>query len=340
MSKISVVMPAYNSSGYIRKSINSILSQKYYNLELIIINDGSKDDTEEIILEMKAKDKRIKYIKIENSGSAVARNVGLQHISGEFIAFIDSDDFINKDMFFEMMLKTEKYNCDIVGCSFKKIYPTHKVSEETFMPGGLYDKNKLEDLFYPTIIADKSLSKTKLPKTLVTKIYKRTLIDDNNIRFIPGLRMGQDIEFSRKCLLHAESFYYMPERKFYNYVHNSTSRTQTYLENAWVILNEHLEQLLNLSKNFTQYKLNDQIPYAIVANAMTAIANVGMKPQGKNRTDKIDEIKNIVLDKKVQYAIKTITYKELPVNRKILAILIQYKQIFLIYIATFFYKRK
>lgn len=140
MDKISVIMPAYNSEKKIAMSINSVLTQSHKNLELLIINDGSIDKTEEVILKCKNKDARISYYSIENSGSAVARNVGLKNATGKYVAFIDSDDCIEKNFLELLYSHAIKYNCDIVSCSFEHIFKDKTISERTYLEAGYYDK--------------------------------------------------------------------------------------------------------------------------------------------------------------------------------------------------------
>lgn len=340
MEKISIIMPAYNTELHIEKSIASVLNQTHQNIELIIINDGSVDNTEKIVLKMQKKDDRIKYFKIQNSGSAVARNVGLKNVEGEYIFFLDSDDYIENYLLETLLSKMLLYNCDIVGCSHVKIYSNKSIPEKTFLKEGFYDKKKMKTHIYPSLIADPSLTKGLVPKTMVTKLYKKDLIARNKIEFVPKMRMGQDTVFTKKCMFYAESFYYLPDIKGYNYVHNKTSRTQTYLNNAWEILKESNKQSMQLNQIFPEYKLETQIPYELVSNAMTSIVNVSLHENSVSKAEKINEIKNIVFDKDLQLALDKISFNELNLVRKIFATFMKRKKIYLLYLAIFLYKRK
>lgn len=96
---ISVIMPAYNVANYIEKSINSVLQQSYTDFELVIVNDGSTDNTREIILDCQAKDNRIRLVEQTNQGVSVARNTGIENAQGEYISFLDGDDLWHQDFF-------------------------------------------------------------------------------------------------------------------------------------------------------------------------------------------------------------------------------------------------
>ena len=113
MNKISVIVPIYNTSLYLEECINSIVNQTYTNIEIILINDGSTDRSLEICHKLSKCDKRIKVLDKEHTGIADSRNVGLNNASGEFISFIDSDDYISNDMYENMIRYMEKYDLDI-----------------------------------------------------------------------------------------------------------------------------------------------------------------------------------------------------------------------------------
>lgn len=112
--KISVIVPIYNAEQYLRECLESIMNQKYNNLEIILINDGSRDRSEEICCEYIKKDNRFQLYSINNSGSGAARNKGLEYATGEYIGFIDADDWIEEDFFSSLMYIQNKYNADVV----------------------------------------------------------------------------------------------------------------------------------------------------------------------------------------------------------------------------------
>lgn len=330
MEKISVIMPAYNSEKFIKKSINSILNQTYSNIELLIINDGSKDSTKEKIFESLKNDDRIKYFEIQNSGSAVARNIGLDNATGDYIVFIDSDDFIDRNMFKIMIDKSLKFDADIVSCNLKWHYSNNAIKGEGLLKEGLFKKNDMIKNIYPELFSAKTLEDT-IPKTLVTKLYKRNLINKNMIRFNPELKMSQDIIFSINCLIYANSIYNLPEAYFYHYVRNESSRTNTYLKDAWKIMKINANELEKISSKFPEYPLKKQLPYVTVKNSMTAIANVGRNVNGKSK-EKYVELEEIITDQTLQQAINIIDFHQLRKTRKFLAILIKKQRIKLLYV--------
>ena len=120
--KISVIVPIYNVEQYLRKCIDSIINQTYKNLEIILVDDGSWDNSPRICDEYAKRDNRIKVIHKKNGGLADARNTGLKMITGNYISFIDSDDYIEKTMYEKMIKVILKYNADIIECNLNYKY--------------------------------------------------------------------------------------------------------------------------------------------------------------------------------------------------------------------------
>ena len=116
--KISVIVPAYNAEKTIERCLKSILKQTYHNLEVIVVNDGSKDSTELILSRIEKNDVRVHLITIENGGVSHARNVGIDNASGEYITFVDSDDYIDEEMYTSLMELIQKYDVKIAHCSY------------------------------------------------------------------------------------------------------------------------------------------------------------------------------------------------------------------------------
>lgn len=116
MKKLSIIVPIYNSDKYLERCINSIINQTYKNLEIILINDGSTDNSDMICNQYANKDSRIKYINIENGGVSAARNIGLKKAIGDYITFVDSDDWIELSMYEDMIAHIENNKADFCAC--------------------------------------------------------------------------------------------------------------------------------------------------------------------------------------------------------------------------------
>ncbi len=201
--KISVIVPIYNTAKYLDKCISSIVKQSYENLEIILINDGSQDNSEKICIEWSQKDFRIKYIKVKNSGAAKAKNIGLDNATGDVVSFIDSDDWIDKEMFCECIDIMNKYDADIVETPLYRT--TQEAVELPVIKKQVFEFGTEEALL--EIMRDK-----KLHQTPCNKLYNRNTISD--IRFVEGKYIDDEYwtyrVFARaqKIILFTKYFYF------------------------------------------------------------------------------------------------------------------------------------
>ena len=204
MPKVSVIVPIYNVEKYLEKCINSLLSQTLEDIQIILVNDGSKDNSGNIAREYEKNNKnRIIYVEKENGGLSDARNYGLKYATGDFIAFLDSDDYIEKNAYEEMYNKAIEENADYVECDFIWEFP-NKIRVDKQYPY----KNKKEMLSFVRVVA-------------WNKLIKRQLIIDNNLEFPKGLRY-EDVEFTYKLIPFVNRFAYV-DKPFIHYVQREDS---------------------------------------------------------------------------------------------------------------------
>ena len=200
MSLIGVIIPVYNVEKYLNQCVDSVLNQKFKDIEVILIDDGSKDNSGEICDYYKEKDSRIKVIHKENGGLSDARNVGIKVCSSEYILFLDSDDYW-MDNCLEEIANFTKNNIDIVFLTAAKYFEqTGKVEEkfETLDREKVRNKSKEEVFSYLS-------SSEKFPVSACTKLIRRELITKNNLYFEKGL-LSEDIDWSTRLLLKANKF--------------------------------------------------------------------------------------------------------------------------------------
>ena len=204
MPKVSVIVPIYNVEKYLEKCINSLLSQTLEDIQIILVNDGSKDNSGNIAKEYEKNNKdRVIYVEKENGGLSDARNYGLKYANGDFIAFLDSDDYIEKNAYEEMYNKAIEENADYVECDFIWEFP-NKIRVDKQYPY----KNKKEMLSFVRVVA-------------WNKLIKRQLITDNNLEFPKGLRY-EDVEFTYKLIPFINKFAYV-DKPFIHYVQREGS---------------------------------------------------------------------------------------------------------------------
>lgn len=190
MSKISVIVPVYNVEQYLPQCLDSIINQTYKNLEIICVDDGSPDNSGKILDEYAKKDKRIKVIHQENQGVSVARNTGLDNATGEYIGFVDPDDWIEANYYETLIHSAKENNADVVQCGYK-----------TYC-----DKIDKVVVWKKTIATNfKNIIKNLKRGYVWNKLWKAELIQKNNLRFYPGIYM-EDLLLSIKSANHMSLF--------------------------------------------------------------------------------------------------------------------------------------
>lgn len=209
MSDISIIVPAYNAEKYIGKCLDSLINQTKKELEFIIVNDGSKDNTESIVKEYK--DDRIKYFKNKNQGIGKTRNFGIEKATSKYIMFLDSDDYLEKNACEDLYTKAEKDKLDIVICDFYKEYDDGRI-EEIKTPS--FENSSLKD--NPDIITEYLCP--------WAKIYKRDLIIKNNIRFVEDLKY-EDAPFVIEALDKAKKIGKVDKCLNYYLIHGNSETT-------------------------------------------------------------------------------------------------------------------
>ena len=192
-SKISVIIPVYKVEQYLDKCVQSIVDQTYSNLEIVLVDDGSPDNCPAMCDAWAKRDKRIHVIHKENGGGAQARNVGLDRCTGDYIGFVDSDDFILPDMYSELMRAMTEYSCDIVECGYS-VTSDGSVQPET-------EKGE-EPIVLNTVEALKlHIRDIKCRQIVWNKLYKRQVIGQE--RFIEGKQIDDEF-FTYKILGNAQ----------------------------------------------------------------------------------------------------------------------------------------
>lgn len=253
MTGLSVVVPVYNVERYLAECVESILAQTYRDLELILVDDGSTDGSLALCRSLADSDPRVAVLPLENGGVSRARNAGLDAATGDYVAFVDSDDWLDLDMFRQMMAQTDGGKIDMVGCDLVNERQTGTSDmEESLLDGGYYDRARIEREISPILLTSPRLER-EWPYRAVTKIFRRCLLTDHSVRYPEGLRAAQDFVFSVAATLVANNFYYMRGLHAYHYREHQESRTHRPLAGPWRNYRqfaEHVEQLTGPDPRF------------------------------------------------------------------------------------------
>lgn len=210
--KLSIIVPVYNTEPYLCECLDSIINQTIENTEIICVNDGSTDNSLEILERYAKMDSRIKIFTIENSGSSIARNYGMSHAKGEYVGFVDSDDYIDLEMFEKLYAKSKAKNLDICMCKISTFEDGTDIVNDNVWYFALNDFNNLkEDVFTHK---DTKEFICGIAVTPFNKIYKRSFIEKNNIEF-PKNIIFEDEVFFYDCYLRAKRVSIVKENLYY-----------------------------------------------------------------------------------------------------------------------------
>ena len=227
---ISIIVPVYKSEKYIKKCIESIINQTYKDIEIILVDDGSPDNCPKICDNYAEIDNRIHVIHKQNGGLINARKSGLEIAHGEYIGFVDGDDWIEPEMYqlFADMIK--KYSPDMVLSDFYYDDDGKLTNSKQLFDKEYYDKIALEKFIYPKMLFSGTYYNFGINPCCWSKVYKRELIK-KNLPLVDGrIKMGEDAAFTYPCLIDAQSVATI-KKPCYHYILNPESMTKSYDEN-------------------------------------------------------------------------------------------------------------
>lgn len=224
MIKISIIVPVYNVEKYLSRCLDNLINQTLKDIEIICVNDGSKDSSAEILETYAQKDKRIVILNQENAGLSVARNNGMDIAKGEYIGFVDSDDWVDLDFFEKLYNTAIKYDCEIAVADFIREHPTKKIKR----------LNLTEEKVYKTTEEKYLVCKTYREGCVWNKIYKTEFLKSINLKFVAGMYY-EDRDFTARSLHFSKKLVTVPNT-YYRYFVNPKSIVKKGLNK---IQNEH-----------------------------------------------------------------------------------------------------
>lgn len=334
--QISIVVPVYKvEENFLRNCIEKILEQTYSDIELILVDDGSPDKCGEICDEYAVSDKRIKVIHQINSGVSSARNTGIKNACGNWILFVDADDWLEKEACEVLALAVQKYkDCDIIQFRAYQNYAANEKKLDTSIKSDyVYSSESIDDLLF---VYRNGMQTPKFRKQSIAvatsyfvwdKMYKRSFLRENEIEFPPGIKISEDKLFYLNCLLKFKTMVLINDF-LYHYRANELSATHKYAEdlddnrirllkvlcNVAALMDHKIEDMQEKHSDIIERDLMD---FAVVA-ASGVIVNKyyhrasPLKPMEKwKESDKY--LKNTFIDK----AIHSIKFRDLTSKNKL-----------------------
>ncbi len=219
---LSIIVPVYNVEPYLVKCLDSLLAQRISDYEVILVDDGSTDNSGAICDKYAAQNAVFQCIHKPNGGLPSARKAGFQISRGQYVTFVDSDDWISPDMYAAMCGVIPDTRADIVICDYTAVMPDREVVCRTPFAPGFYDKARLEQEIYPYMIYSGTFFKYGIAPSLCNKLFRRDLLQSHLMHVPDNIVVGEDALASYSCMLEADSMYIL-DKSFYYYRSNPSS---------------------------------------------------------------------------------------------------------------------
>lgn len=270
--KVSVIIPIYNGEKYFADCIQSILDQSFTNIEIIVINDGSTDGSLSLIKRYAQNDSRIVVINQKNKGVSAARNAGLSKARGDYIMFVDADDYIARKDALELLIDFAKENGNPDVVCFRRVGDTRGRKA----PSGY---SKLNDSIIGRMIVDETIN------TLWDKLYKKSIIKENSIKFPVGIRMAEDLLFNVQYFCEAKTIGFFDEELYYYREDNQESATKKYMPNKYddlMYVNRKMSEIIdNRSK-----AIGNALSYIRIKNVLSCVRDLHNEACALSEADK------------------------------------------------------
>ena len=236
MPRVSVIVPVYNASRTLRRCVDSILKQDYRDFEVILVDDGSRDDSVRIAVDYEISDPRVRSVTKENGGVSSARNMGLEAARGEWVAFADSDDWLPMDAIKLLLRETETQKTDMVIGDFYRVFEGKISRKGGIDRGGIINRDKYAEAMM------------KAPADLYfgvlwNKLYRRELIEDYHVRLDESVNYGEDVIFNLEYLLHVKDIAVLKAPVYY------------YIRTPGSLVEQHvsLNGIVTMKRNVVRY---------------------------------------------------------------------------------------
>lgn len=233
MSKVSVIVPVYNAQEYLKRCVDSILQQTYKDIEVILVDDGSTDQSAEICKEYEIQNTHVRYIYQENAGPDYARKNGVQESTGDYLTFVDADDYVDSDMIHRLYQELTERECDMVCSQVKRvddngrIWDITQVSEEGALCETIQDS--MRQFFVTRYISG----------SYYAKLYRRELLQDYD--FVKDSLIGEDITAVLQALQKAKKVFIMPDAFYYYYWNGNSISHSGYTDRHYVSLLNYIK---------------------------------------------------------------------------------------------------
>lgn len=315
MPIVSIIVPVYNVAPYLQQCMDSIVNQTYRNIEIICIDDGSTDESGEILEQYARSDNRINVLHTDNLGVSSARNTGLSFASGQYLLFVDGDDWIDLATCQKAVSNIFAEAADVVMWPYIREFPDHSAPKAIFQNPKVFNEIECHKLQRRMIgLFDEELAHPESADALSTvwgKLYRREIVEQNHLRFENLLRIGtyEDGLFNLFYFAYAKSAVYISD--YLSHYRKNTGMTSKYrpqLTSQWKTLFSDMQTYIEANGNDSDFKktLDNRISLSVIGLGLNALA--------LPKREALSEIRNVLSDPEYCAAIKMLPMRYFPLH--------------------------
>ena len=326
MPKVSVIVPVYNAENYLNQCVDSILGQTYQKLEVILVDDGSPDNCPAMCDAYAEKDSRVRVIHKKNGGVSSARNAGIRAATGEYISFIDSDDWLSPNTYERFISASQNGKIDFLMCDFIRHYGDGTCLPLSQSPrSGNYSRKEIKAELFPMLIMDRF----EFPPTISNCVcfIRTALLRKHNVYYMEDVRISEDAPFGSQALYFADSFSYLKGEFLYHYRQLDKSRSKTYRPWWWdhyLKINEETEHFFGACQ---EYDFSQQIKRNMFYFARAQINYIMYDSPDLSFSEKASRIRSVMNHPRVSRMMKDMDTGGFPLSLKAVYWSIRYRTV-------------
>lgn len=329
---VSIIIPVYNVEKYIERCICSVINQTYKDLQIIIINDGSTDNSDEVCMRYSMQDNRIKYIKKTNEGLGLTRNYGLNIATGKYVSFVDSDDYLDNNFVKNCIDYMKKYDSDTIITGYSKVSDGGKIFETEVFDEIEYCGEQVRNILLPRMLGSSVREKDSIRPMVWANLYSMKIINEHQLRFCNERElMSEDVYFDIEYYCYADSVRIIPCVGYY-YRYNRNSITSSYrldlLEKIKIMYKYESNRIKVL---YDREDIQNRIRRQNFVYLRQCISQE-IKAPNYNAKNCIKRIKSIITDSFVVELLEKYPVYQVSIKPRIFLLLCKSNQAFILYI--------
>ncbi len=328
---ISVIVPVYNGELYLSQCVDSILGQELTELELILVNDGSKDNSGAICDEYARQDNRVRVLHLQNQGVSNARNAGMEIALGEYITFVDADDWVDGEMYSEMLAMIIHHRADIGMCSFTVF--DGSVHRDNILPWAhntVFEGEEIKAKLISALISSIGLDGNKQPKvsgTVFRCIFNRDLIQSNQSYFDTRIKNAEDLVFVVQVFSQTDRIV-VSKRTYYHYRQDTRykrSTTQNYIQELYYQKQLSQKVLADILDGIGYLEhMQKQLQWRNCNSLLNCTRNICLPTSPIIWSERVKMIKHFIADSKFKLNVDQVGYTYFRPDHRILLLLLRY----------------